>query len=240
MEIRERGSIDELRQGVEDGQLAFGLAIPPGYDEAIRSGQDVQVTLVSRQDSLLAALRQGVQAAVTRQSAQVRAARVAADNAGISFDDALEAARARQADAAGIVVRVTTLGEATFEAGSNMFALGAQSQTVLFMFLTSMTAASQLILTRQLGVSRRMLSTPTRVRSILVGELGGRFAIAMMQGLFIVLRLVARLRCQLGRPGGRRGRHRPLRARRHGGGHDRRCLRRATPTRPARSASCWA
>ncbi len=186
VEIRERGSIDELRQGVEDGQLAFGLAIPPGYDEAVRSGQDVEVTLVSRQDSLLAALRQGVQAAVARQSAQVRAARVTADHAGIPFDDALEAARARQADASGIVVRVTTLGEATFLVGSNMFALGAQNQTVLFMFLTSMTAASQLILTRQLGVSRRMLSTPTRVRSILVGELGGRFSIAMLQGLFIV------------------------------------------------------
>ena len=186
VEIRERGSIDELRQGVEGGQLAFGLAIPPGYDEAIRSGQDVEVTLVSRQDSLLAALRQGVQAAVARQSAQVRAARVTADHAGIPFDDALDAARARQAGAAGIVVRVTTLGEATFMVGSNMFALGAQNQTVLFMFLTSMTAASQLILTRQLGVSRRMLSTPTRVRSILVGELGGRFSIAMMQGLFIV------------------------------------------------------
>ena len=55
------------------------------------------------------------------------------------------------------------------------------------MFLTSMTAASQLILTRQLGVSRRMLSTPTPVRSILIGELLGRFAIAMVQGLFIVL-----------------------------------------------------
>ena len=41
VEIRERGSIDELRQGVEDGQLAFGLAIPPGYDEAdpLRAGR---------------------------------------------------------------------------------------------------------------------------------------------------------------------------------------------------------
>ncbi len=55
------------------------------------------------------------------------------------------------------------------------------------MFLTSMTAATQLLLTRQLGVSRRMLATPTPVRSILLGELLGRFGIAMMQGLFIVV-----------------------------------------------------
>jgi ABC-2 type transport system permease protein len=187
VELRERSTLDELRGAVESGELAFGLAIPTGYDEALRSGQDVEVSMVSRQDSVLPAMRQVVQAAVARQSAQVRAARIAADHAGIAFDEALEAARERQAEAAGIAVRVTTLGQATIPSGGNVFALGAQSQTILFMFLTSMTAASQLILTRQLGVSRRMLSTPTRVRSILLGELGGRFSIAMMQGLFIVL-----------------------------------------------------
>jgi len=32
-----------------------------------------------------------------------------------------------------------------------------------------------------------MLATPTRVSTILLGELGGRFAIAMVQGLFIVI-----------------------------------------------------
>jgi ABC-2 type transport system permease protein len=187
VELRERSTLDQLRQAVESGELAFGLAIPSGYDEALRSGQDVEVSMVSRQDDLLPAMRQVVQAAVARQSAQLRAARIAADHAGIGFDEALEAARARQAEADGIAVRVTTLGQATFPSGGNVFALGAQSQTILFMFLTSMTAASQLILTRQLGVSRRMLSTPTRVRSILLGELGGRFSIAMMQALFIVL-----------------------------------------------------
>jgi ABC-2 type transport system permease protein len=187
VDIRERATLDELRDAVESGELAFGLAIPPGYDDALRAGQDVEVSLVSRQDSVLPAMRQVVQAAVARQSAQLRAARVAADHADIAFEDALEAARARQAEAAGIAVRTTTLGQATIPSGGNIFALGAQAQTILFMFLTSMTAASQLILTRQLGVSRRMLSTPTRVRSILLGELGGRFAIAMMQGLFIVL-----------------------------------------------------
>ena len=68
-----------------------------------------------------------------------------------------------------------------------MFSLGAQSQLVLFMFLTSMTAATQLILTRQLGVSTRMFSTPTSAAMILLGETLGRFVVAMVQGVFIVL-----------------------------------------------------
>ena len=67
----------------------------------------------------------------------------------------------------------------------NGYIMGAQSQLVLFMFLTSMTGATQLILSRQLGVSRRMFSTPTSARTILLGELLGRFGVAMIQGLFI-------------------------------------------------------
>lgn len=187
VEIRERGSLEELRAGVERGELELGLFIPPGYDEALRSGQDQELVLVARPESIFAALSQGVEAAVAEQSAQLRAARVASAFADIGFDDALMEAQARQAALAGIDVRTTTIGAATFPAGGNLFALGAQSQTILFMFLTSMTAATQLILTRQLGVSRRMLATPTPIRSILLGELGGRFAIAMLQGLFIVV-----------------------------------------------------
>ena len=63
--------------------------------------------------------------------------------------------------------------------------MGAQSQLVLFMFLTSMTAATQLIVSRQLGVSRRMFATPTGAGTIIIGETLGRFAVAMIQGLFI-------------------------------------------------------
>jgi len=187
VEVRERGSIEELRSGVERGELQLGLLVPPGYDDALRSGQKAEIVLLARPESLFAALRRGVEAAVSQQSAQVRAARVASEHAGIEFDAALAEARARQEGLAGIDIVTTTLGEATFPLVSNVFALGAQSQTILFMFLTSMTAATQLILTRQLGVSRRMLATPTPLRSILAGELGGRFAIAMMQGVFIVL-----------------------------------------------------
>jgi len=187
VDVRERGSIDDLRGSLERGELELGIVIPAGYSEALRSGEDVEVTLLTRPESVFLALGQGVESAVAEQSARIRAARVTAAFSGVDFDEALADAAARQADLAGIDVSTVTLGEATFPTVGNPFALGAQSQTILFMFLTSMTAATQLILTRQLGVSRRMLATPTRVRSILVGELGGRFGIAMMQGLFIVL-----------------------------------------------------
>ncbi len=54
------------------------------------------------------------------------------------------------------------------------------------MFLTSMTAAANLVLTKNLGVSRRMFSTPTSATTIVIGEALGRYGVALMQGVFIV------------------------------------------------------
>ena len=187
VEVRSRDSLEQLEQGVEDGRLEFGLLIPPGYDEALRSGQPVELTVVSQPESIFAALGQGIESAVAQQSARIRAATVAADFAEADFDTALETATTVQGTLEGITIEEATLGESLFPSIGNPFALGAQNMTVLFMFLTSMTAATQLVLTRQLGVSRRMLATPTPVRYILLGEFMGRFLIAVFQGLFIVL-----------------------------------------------------
>jgi ABC-2 type transport system permease protein len=186
VEVRERASLDELRDDVERGEVHLGLLIPPGYDAALRRGENVEVTLLMRDDSRLGALAQIVDQAVADQSGLLRAARVASQRAALPFEEALARAKTRQADLPGIIIRSTTLGEAAFPLSGDPFAMGAQGQTVLFMFLTSLTAATQLLLSRQLGVSRRMLATPTPVRSILAGELAGRLAIALMQGLFIV------------------------------------------------------
>ena len=187
VEVRARDSLEQLRAGVEDGELEFGLFIPPGYDAALRAGEPVELSVVTKPESFFAALGQGLDSAVAEQSARIRAAVLAADYADVEFDIALETATTAQDSLAGITVEQITVGETLFPNIGNPFALGAQSMTVLFMFLTSMTAATQLVLTRQLGVSRRMLATPTPVRSILVGELLGRFGVAMMQGLFIVI-----------------------------------------------------
>jgi ABC-2 type transport system permease protein len=65
--------------------------------------------------------------------------------------------------------------------------VGAESQVILFMFLTSMTGAAVLVTTRQLGITRREFSTPTSIRSIIAGEALGRFVFALFQGGFIVL-----------------------------------------------------
>ena len=86
----------------------------------------------------------------------------------------------------GPSVEVTAVGEAIFPATLGQFDLGAASQLVLFVFLTALAGSAALILTRQLGISARMLSTPTRIGQIVIGESMGRFGVAMVQGLYIM------------------------------------------------------
>ncbi len=189
LEIRDFADRAALGDAVERGTIEMGIVIPPGYDVTLRSGGTAEIAVVIQPTGPLA-LQQGVAAAIARQSAQVRAARLAVQLAvqqGASFDAALASARASQQTLPGIDVAVVDVGERTFPEGIGMFSLGAQSQLVLFMFLTSMTAATQLILTRQLGVTKRMFSTPTSAAMIVAGETLGRFAVAMVQGVFIVL-----------------------------------------------------
>jgi ABC-2 type transport system permease protein len=159
------------------------------------------VEYVSRPgEPISSAIRLLLDDAVGRQAATVEAARYASLQRGITFDEALADARRLAAVVGSVGVLGETRGEAVADESIDMYGIGAQSQVVLFVFLTSMTAASQLIVTRQLGLSRRMLSTPTSVRSILLGETMGRFAVALIQGLFIFLATAIVFRVAWGDP----------------------------------------
>lgn len=187
LEIKRFSSAADLRDAVQRNTVEMGLAIPAGYEAAIRSGGRGPLEYIGRPEAITSAVRPIIEAAVHRQAALLAAARFAAEQRGISFDEALADARRLLPEIGVVSVLSETTGEQLVEAGMNGYVMGAQSQLVLFMFLTSMTAAMQLIVSRQLGVSRRMFATPTRPRTILIGEMLGRFAVAMIQGLFIFL-----------------------------------------------------
>lgn len=187
LEIKPRATESELRDGVETGALEMGLVIPAGYDATASSGGTATLTVYGRPESAISALRSAIDAAVAEQSARIGAARFAVERGVMAFGPALVASRIASDSLPGVELQVSVVGEGIFPEGTGAFAPGAQSQLILFMFLTSMTAATQLILTRQLGVSRRMVASPTSVGTILVGETLGRFGVAMVQGLFIVV-----------------------------------------------------
>lgn len=185
IDVRRFASVADLRDAVERGFVELGVAIPEDYDRALSSGGTATVTYVALPKSIASTVRTAVDAAVADQVSLVRAARVAASANGVPFDRALLAAGQRQPSVAGVAIEVQAVSDTV--SNPNGFNVGAESQVILFMFMTSLTGAETIVVTRQLGISRRMYSTPTSAATIVLGEMLGRFAFALFQGLFIVV-----------------------------------------------------
>jgi ABC-2 type transport system permease protein len=120
------------------------------------------------------------------QSARVRAALVNSDDPA-GFDAAYERARDARATFEGTSVSYEEAGEQVGPASDDPFGPGAATQLILFTFVNSLAGSAGLVQTRQYGVLKRMLSTPVSSTSILAGETLGRFLIAAVQGIFIVV-----------------------------------------------------
>jgi ABC-2 type transport system permease protein len=177
----ERALVDAVERGVVDA----GVVLPPDYDQTLRSGGEAEIGYVARAGDFSTALRSTVDSAVARQSAVVRAARFAESESGIGFDEGLQRARLVATAAPTVEVDASVAGGTDTSAGR--FDLGAATQLVLFTFVNSLAGAVALVQTRRLGVSQRMLSTPMRARTLVMGEAAGRFSLAMVQGIFIIL-----------------------------------------------------
>ena len=187
LDVHRFASPEELIAAVERGGVVAGVLLPEGMDQAAPGGGVAQIGYLSRPDGAGQQLQSVVFSAVDRVMAPVAAARFAVEKTGKDFEAALAAAAGRGAAAPGLAVETTTVGEALFPATMGRFDLGASSQLVLFVFLTAVAGSAALIQSRRLGLSRRMLSTPTSVRTVVLGEGSGRWAVAMVQGLYIVV-----------------------------------------------------
>lgn len=187
LDVRPVGDEASLRDQVEHGQLEGGLVIPPGLNDALRGDGVAEVRFLATPASVTTGLRESVEAAVARVGATAVAARTAVELGAGSFDEAQRIARDSIATVPGVAVDMTWLGEPNPLAGFSQYAFGASTQLVLFMFLTSLTAASRLVTTRELGVSRRMLAGPTSAGTVIAGEALGRYSIALLQAAYIVL-----------------------------------------------------
>lgn len=146
----------------------------------------MKIEWVGRTDENAMALRNTIESIVVEQGALLRASAFADAQGVTPLADALADAREIAEDSEGLVVKQRSVGEPFIFDNLGRFELGAYSQLLMFIYLTSMTGAAALIQSRQLGVSERMLSTPTSIGTILAGEALGRFFIAAIQGLLIM------------------------------------------------------
>lgn len=184
VEIRRYDSPDSLRDAASRGIAQVGIEIPAGYTTALQSGGQTAVTLVVPPTAVASAIRTMAELAIASQASLVRAARFSEATNGRSFDANLEAASTLAATLPGVATTIVPINAA--DTSRSGYDAGAQGQLVLFMFLTSLTGAAELVITRQLGISRRMFSTPTGLWTIILGESLARIAFALVQGIFIV------------------------------------------------------
>lgn len=185
--VRRLADAAALRTAVERGEIAGGVIVPAGYDEILRDGGEVDLRYLSRPDEYGQQVSLAVRGALAREAALLRAAGFVAAETGQDFDAALATAESVAGGIPPVSVEATTVGQALFPASLGRFDTGASSQLLLFVFLTSLVGATALIETRRLGVSRRMLATATGAGTILAGEALGRVAVALVQGLVIML-----------------------------------------------------
>lgn len=187
IDTRSFPSEDALFTAVEQGSVQAGVSLPAGIDQAVAAGDTVAIDYVARTDGTGPQLQAVVGSTVAEVMKPVGAAQFASAETDAPFDQTLQIAREIDGDTSEIEVEVTAVGDALFPSSLGRFDLGAASQLVLFTFLTALAGSAALILTRQLGISQRMLSTPTSLGTIVVGESVGRFGTAMVQGLYIIV-----------------------------------------------------
>ncbi len=180
-------SRDALVRAVERGELEAGLVIPAGYEETISAGGSIDVEFVTDSIDDTRAIRTSVESVITQQGSLLRAAQfVEAEGVG-TFAEGLAAAAEVEPYLAPIEVTTTASGEAFSLSRLGRFDSSAHTMLLLYIFLTSTASSGALIQTRRLGVARRMISTPTTARTVLIGEGLGRYSVALVQGLFIML-----------------------------------------------------
>ena len=200
LDVRRFDTDQELVTAVERGNAQAGLFLPAGMDQGAESGDLIEIGFVSRTDGFGPQVQSVIGAAVSEVMTPVTAAQFAMEKTGASFDEAFAVAKDQEAAAPGLGTEVTAIGEALFPPTLGRFDLGASSQLVLFVFLTALAGSAALILSRQLGISRRMLSTPTATGTIVIGEGTGRWAVAMVQGIYIILATFLIFRVDWGDP----------------------------------------
>lgn len=177
-----------LLSQVQRGNISAGLVIPPGYDGMVRAGRPVRLSYMARPDLSAQQLGEAVKGVVAREDSLLGAARFAVvEGSASSFDRGLAVATRVAPSVPEVSVTQTNAGTAPFDASLGQFDEGAWTELLLFVFLIALTGAVALIETRRLGVSRRMLATPTSPGTVIAGETLGRVLVGVLQAAVIML-----------------------------------------------------
>lgn len=181
------GDWDDIVTEVSRGRTTVGLRIPDGANAAFAAGEPVELEMLPSSQSAAVAVQQVVRAAV--EKVQLDQAQVTAlVSRGVTEEAAGTALAAARTHVTAPTVRVEDVDRLAQEfSGLGQFDLGASSMVLLFTFLSSLAGAATLIQARRQGVIARSLAAPVSNTQVLLGQVGGRFTIALFQAGYIAV-----------------------------------------------------
>ena len=183
----------------EEAVTAWVL-IPAGFAEGLRAGEAVALEAHTQpNDPNVLAAELAVKAAAGRVSSALTAARASVEEAerrrafadeaerSAYFESSLSAAQDLLAEAP---TRLAVTGPANAPApqGSGLSAAAQASvgQLITWVFIPLLGTSALFAYERQQGTLRRLLTTPSRKATFLLGTLGGQLALALVQMLLLV------------------------------------------------------
>ena len=185
IEVVRFDGLDVAMDELEREDITALVVVPPGFAASLATEDRAELEYRVIPSSGGFEVQSLVRSVVADLNATVRAGRVVGEQTGLPPGAAGE--RVAAAEAALTPVGVSSVdadGEPYVDADSVGFV--AAQELVLFVFLIGMVAASALIQSRQLGVTQRMLASPATTGQVVAGEAAGRYAVAAIQGAFIV------------------------------------------------------
>ncbi len=181
---------EDIRERVARGRVDVGVFLDAGDQRSYEAGEDLELAVVGagQQGSQVTMERVRTAASATAlRRGQVLALRAAGVPAGVADEALDEAARSVPEPR----LAITDVDEVAQEfSGLGQFDLSAAASTLLFVFLISLAGSTTLIQGRRLGVVGRTLAAPVTSGQVLLGQALGRWAIAMFQGLYIMVATV--------------------------------------------------
>ncbi len=184
-------STSDMERDIRLGFITAGLTVPEGFSEAVDSldGRAVVTMSIDQTSTNGGAIATAINAEASQFAEQRTAIRVA--TAALDTSDPAVAGTAASvaekviADAPRPTTDERVLGSVS-ESEQNGFATAVPTQLTLFVFLNGLLAGMTLVESRRLGVSRRMMSTPTGVGPHILGIGLGRWVLGGIQAALLL------------------------------------------------------
>jgi ABC-2 type transport system permease protein len=181
--LSHRNTARSLRRDVRSTALEAGVVIPKGYSAALAQGHAAVDVVVDPSSAAVATALTAIQGAVDEEGVREGAVHL------VATGDVSPAAARRQVAAAATHLHTVTVRSAPgVHAGvhAGTYSYTAPSNLVLFVFINTFAVSTLIATDRKQGLIRRLLVTPNRPGSIVLGIGVAKLAFALVQSLLIL------------------------------------------------------